>query len=146
MDDDDYSYTKTKAIWLLSIWQSWCFGQFYHSRIEVLHNCSAFLCQFLWWEDIWTNWEDFFSKKFKKLFQVIYWILIKFFSVLWTTALWVWRAKGLLGFSSSTLKLHLATKTWLIKWKTHMPAGKIYLIEMRLHHALNPRPNYPTYT
>ena len=26
-----------------------------------------------------------------------------------------------------------------------MPAGKIYLIEMRLHHALNPKPNYPTY-
>ena len=28
----------------LAIWQKWCFGQFYHPRIEVLQNCSASFC------------------------------------------------------------------------------------------------------
>ena len=27
----------------MAIWQNWCFGHFYHSRIEVLQNCSACL-------------------------------------------------------------------------------------------------------
>ena len=31
-------------IWHLAIWQNWCFCHFYHSKIEVLQNCSAFLC------------------------------------------------------------------------------------------------------
>ena len=26
----------------LAIWQNWCFGQFYHKRIDVLQNCSVF--------------------------------------------------------------------------------------------------------
>ena len=41
-------FLQKKAIWHLAIWQNWSFGQFYHSRIEVLQNCSPFLCQFLW--------------------------------------------------------------------------------------------------
>ena len=28
--------TCKKTIWHLAIWQNWCFGQFYHSKIEVL--------------------------------------------------------------------------------------------------------------
>ena len=38
------------------------FGQFHHSRIEFLQNCSVFLCQFLSWEKIWENWEINFHK------------------------------------------------------------------------------------
>ena len=32
LNDKIYSYTK-KTIWHLAIWQNWCFGQFYHSKI-----------------------------------------------------------------------------------------------------------------
>ena len=27
-----------------AIWQNWYFGQFYHSKVEVLQNCSGFFC------------------------------------------------------------------------------------------------------
>ena len=27
----------------MTIWENWCFGQFYHSRIEFLQNCPVFL-------------------------------------------------------------------------------------------------------
>jgi hypothetical protein len=33
LNDKIYSYTK-EAIWHLAILQNWCFGQFYHSKIE----------------------------------------------------------------------------------------------------------------
>jgi hypothetical protein len=36
-------YYKKKVIWHLAIWQNWCFGQFYQSRIEVLQDWSASL-------------------------------------------------------------------------------------------------------
>ena len=36
--------TIDKKIWHLAIWQSSCLDQFNHSRIEVLQNCSAFVC------------------------------------------------------------------------------------------------------
>ncbi len=46
----------TLYFWHLEIWQHWCFPQFYHSRIEVLQNCSAiFVYQFLLWEMIWRK-------------------------------------------------------------------------------------------
>ena len=32
LNDKIYSYTK-KTIWHLAIWQNWCLGQFYHSKI-----------------------------------------------------------------------------------------------------------------
>ena len=32
LNDKIYSYTK-KTIWHLAIWQNWCFGQFYDSKI-----------------------------------------------------------------------------------------------------------------
>ena len=32
-----------KNIWHLAIWQNWCFGQFYHSKIE---NLTLILSQF----------------------------------------------------------------------------------------------------
>ena len=32
LNDKIYIYTK-KTIWHLAIWQNWCFGQFYHSKI-----------------------------------------------------------------------------------------------------------------
>ena len=38
--DKIYSYTKKP----LATWQNWCFGLFYHSKIEILHACSAFFC------------------------------------------------------------------------------------------------------
>ena len=38
--------------------------KFYHSRIEVLQNCSAFYCvSFLWPEKIWEDWKDYFYRK-----------------------------------------------------------------------------------
>ena len=37
-----FTVIPKKAIWHVAIWQNWCFGQFYQSRIEVLQNCSAF--------------------------------------------------------------------------------------------------------
>ena len=37
LNDEIYSYLyKIKDIWHLAIWQNWCFGQFYHSKIEFL--------------------------------------------------------------------------------------------------------------
>ena len=36
MDMNIYFKKKPKAIWHLLICQNWCFGQFYHSRIEAL--------------------------------------------------------------------------------------------------------------
>ena len=36
----------------------------HHSKIEVLHNCSAFFtCQFLWGEKIWEDWEEIQNTK-----------------------------------------------------------------------------------
>ena len=33
---NDKTYLWKKATWHLAIWKNWCFGQFYHSRIQVL--------------------------------------------------------------------------------------------------------------
>ena len=56
-----YSFTK-KAIWHFAIWQNWCFGQLYQSRIGVLQSCSAFLSQFLWREENSRERESFFFR------------------------------------------------------------------------------------
>ena len=38
--------------------------KFYYSRIEVKQNCSTFfVCQFLWPEKIWKDWDNFFCRK-----------------------------------------------------------------------------------
>jgi hypothetical protein len=29
-----FTVKQKKAIWQLAIWQNWCFGPFYHSKIE----------------------------------------------------------------------------------------------------------------
>ena len=34
LNDKIFSYKPKKAIWRLAIWQNWCFGQFYYSKIE----------------------------------------------------------------------------------------------------------------
>ena len=55
--DSILSYTQ-KNIWHFANWQSLCFGQFYHFRIEVLQNCwPVYVCQIPWWDKIWENWE-----------------------------------------------------------------------------------------
>ena len=36
------NYTKKKTIWHLAIWQNWCFGQFYHSKISNIEKFTFF--------------------------------------------------------------------------------------------------------
>ena len=49
-----FTVIPKKTIWHMAIWQNWCFGEFYHSTIEVLKffklllaKANTFLCQFL---------------------------------------------------------------------------------------------------
>ena len=37
-----FTVIQKNPIWHMAIWQSWCYGQFKCSKIEVLQNCSAF--------------------------------------------------------------------------------------------------------
>ena len=41
-----FTVIAKKAIWHLAIWQNWCFGQFYHSKIAVFSGGRLF-----WWND-----------------------------------------------------------------------------------------------
>ena len=34
LNDKIYRYTKKNPIWYLAIWQNWCFGQSYHSKMK----------------------------------------------------------------------------------------------------------------
>ena len=54
--------------WYLAIWQNWCFGQFYHSKIEKSVSFSLVRGK------VWEDWEDSFCIKFgPRWFYVDFW-------------------------------------------------------------------------
>ena len=54
-----FTVIPKKVIWHLAIWQNWCFGQFYHSKLKSKH----LLClSFLWWK--------VFSREQEKIFYI----------------------------------------------------------------------------
>ena len=62
----EFCSNTDETIWHLAIWQNWCFGQSYQSRIEVFINYSlfyySFLSQFLSWEENLREWENIFFR------------------------------------------------------------------------------------
>ena len=62
LNDKIYNFTK-KDILCLAIWQNWCFGQFYPSRIEVLQHCAPFVASFSRKRKIWGNERKFKTQK-----------------------------------------------------------------------------------
>ena len=122
--------TKGESIYCINevnFWLNNVFGLLYNA-IMAFPFSKRSIFQTFCKQNCW-NWEQMFAIELsmKKewatflmtIFGFVYFITAFLFDIslsfLLFTALWVWWAKGLLDFSSPTSKLHLATKTWLVK-------------------------------